>query len=57
MADGVLVVDRRLRARAANPAARSLPLLQALARNDRSRLVLEYLEGSHLQLELSDAAA
>lgn len=53
-----MLQDAALRAlESGNPAARSLPLLQALARGGQQALVLEYLEGSHLKLELSDAAA
>jgi hypothetical protein len=37
-------------ARAANPAARSLPLLSALARGVEETVVFEYLEGAHLRV-------
>jgi hypothetical protein len=40
-----------------NPAARSLSLLQALAKATWNTVILEYLEASHLKVELSDAAA
>ena len=39
--------------RAAAPAARSLPLLSALARNASETVLLEYLAGNHLRVEVS----
>jgi hypothetical protein len=47
------MADAQLEAlRAAIPAARSLPLLAALARGDSGRLVLDYLEHSRIALDV-----
>jgi hypothetical protein len=49
--------DGSLEALRANiPSARSLPLLQALARGDRQRVVLDYLNPSRLALEVAPCA-
>ena len=34
------------------PAARSLPLLQALARSEATHVILEYLDQTHIAMEL-----
>lgn len=45
------MTDPRLEAvRSGVPAARSLPLLAALARSSREAIVLEYVEGTHLRV-------
>jgi hypothetical protein len=50
------MADAQLEAlRAAIPAARSLPLLAALARADSTRVVLDYLEDSRIALEIETA--
>jgi hypothetical protein len=38
------------------PAARSLPLLQAIARGARARMALEYLDGMSLDVSVQPAA-
>jgi hypothetical protein len=38
------------------PAARSLPLLSALARGSRETVILEYVEGTHLRVALAPCA-
>jgi hypothetical protein len=48
MADAALEGLRR-----GNPAARSLPLLQALARGDRAELVMEYVSGSRVAISVA----
>jgi hypothetical protein len=42
--------------RASIPAARSLPLLRRLARRERGRVTLEYLEPANLTLEIIPCA-
>src|SRR5205807_322671 len=46
-----LMIDSALESvRAGIPAARSLPLLGALARGAKEEIILEYLDGSHLRV-------
>jgi hypothetical protein len=53
-APAVLLPDTRLEAlRAQVPAARSLPLLQMLARGEPGTVVIDYLEERRLQLVVS----
>jgi hypothetical protein len=52
MADAALEALRR-----ATPAARSLPLLAAVAGNRPETLCLDYVPGLRLELKLADAAA
>jgi hypothetical protein len=44
--------DPLARAFAGNAAAAALPLLRALARGERARVALPYLDGSRLELEV-----
>jgi hypothetical protein len=49
------LVDPRLEAlRTALPAARSLPLLRLLARGESERVVLDYLDGQRIAVEVSE---
>jgi hypothetical protein len=53
-ADATRMNDRGLEAmRAGVPAARSLPLLRALARGAIEVVILEYLADSHLQVRVA----